>query len=69
MAEKGIHESFPMAGQSSRDCPPPPCTSAKGLKDRQELVVHIKTHKNNPSLIMEKFADYIAARESSRELQ
>jgi hypothetical protein len=67
MAEKGIHESFPMAGQSSRDCPI--CTSAKGLKDRQELVEYMKTHENNSSLIMEKFADYIAARESSRELQ
>jgi hypothetical protein len=50
MAEKGIHESFPMAGQSSRDCPI--CTSAKGLKDRQELVEYMKTHENNPSLIM-----------------
>jgi hypothetical protein len=67
MAEKGIHESFPMADQSSRDCPI--CTSAKGLKDRQELVEYMKTHENNPSVIMEKFVDYIAARESSRELQ
>ena len=67
MAEKGIHESFPMAGQSSRDCPI--CTSTKGLKDGQELVEHMKTHKNNPSVIMEKFADFIASRESSRELQ
>jgi hypothetical protein len=58
MAEKRIHEYFPMAGQSSRDCPI--CTSAKGLKDGQELVKHMKTHKNNPSLIMEKFADYMA---------
>jgi hypothetical protein len=57
-AEKGIHESFPMAGQSSRDCHI--CTSAKGLKVRKELVEHMKTHKNNPSLIMEKFADYLA---------
>ena len=47
------------------DCPI--CASAKGLKDREELVDHMKLHNNNPDL--EKFADYIAAREFSRELQ
>jgi hypothetical protein len=49
------------------DCPI--CLSAKGLKDREELVDHMKLHKNNPDLVIEKFADYIAAREFSRELQ
>lgn len=50
------------------DCPI--CTSAKGLKDRQELVDHLKLHKINPDLIIEKIADYIAVvREGSRELQ
>jgi hypothetical protein len=49
------------------DCPI--CASAKGLKDREELVHHMKLHKNNPDLIIEKIADYIAAREGSRELQ
>jgi hypothetical protein len=49
------------------DCPL--CTSAKGLKDRQELVKHMEAHRDNPDLMIEKIADYIAARESSRELQ
>ena len=45
------------------DCPV--CASAKGLKDREELVEHMKTHKNNPDLLIERFADYVAAREIS----
>jgi hypothetical protein len=49
------------------DCPI--CTSAKGLKDRQELVRHMETHRDNPDLMIEKIADYIAAHETSRELQ
>lgn len=49
------------------DCPI--CASAKGLKDREELFDHMKLHINNPDLLIEKFADYIAAREISRELQ
>lgn len=49
------------------DCPV--CASAKGLKGREELVEHMKIHKNNPDLLIEKFADYVAAREISRELQ
>lgn len=51
----------------SMDCPI--CTSAKGLKDRQELVQHMEIHRDNPELMIEKIADYISARESSRELQ
>jgi hypothetical protein len=49
------------------DCPI--CASAKGLKDRQELIQHMEMHRDNPDLMIEKIADYIAARESSRELQ
>ena len=49
------------------DCPI--CTSAKGLKDRQELVQHMETHRGNLDLMIEKIADYIAARETSRDLQ
>jgi hypothetical protein len=49
------------------DCPI--CASANGLKDRQELVQHMKTHRDNPDLMIEKIADYVAARETSRELQ
>ena len=44
------------------DCPI--CTSAKGLKDRQELVRHMEIHRDNPELMIE-----ISARERSRELQ
>jgi hypothetical protein len=51
----------------SMDCPI--CTSAKGLKHRQELVQHMEIHRDNPELMIEKIADYISARESSRELQ
>ena len=50
------------------DCPI--CTSATGLKDRKELVEHMNaSHKNNPELIIERFADFLATREGSRELQ
>jgi hypothetical protein len=49
------------------DCPI--CALSKGLNDKEELVDHMKLHKNNPDLVLEKFADYIAAREFSRELQ
>jgi hypothetical protein len=50
------------------DCPI--CASAKGLKDRQELVQHMEVHRNDPDLMIEKkIANYISARESSRELQ
>jgi hypothetical protein len=48
------------------DCPI--CTSTKGLKDGQELVPHMEIHRDNPELMIEKIADYISARESSREL-
>jgi hypothetical protein len=44
------------------------CASAKGLKDRQELVEHMAIHRDNPDLMIEKIADYIAARETSREV-
>jgi len=45
----------------------PICATAQ---DREELVDHMKLHKNNPDLlVVEKFTDYIAAREISRELQ
>ena len=44
-------------------------SSAKGLKDRQELVQHMEIHRNDPDLMIEKIADYISAREGSRELQ
>ena len=49
------------------DCPI--CASANGLKDRQKLVQHMEVHRNDPDLMIEKIADYISARESSRELQ
>ena len=49
------------------DCPI--CTSARDLKDRQELVQHMEIHRDNPELMIEKIAEYIAAYESSRELQ
>lgn len=42
------------------DCPI--CASANGLKDRQELVQHMKTHRDTPDLMIEKIADYVAAR-------
>ena len=42
------------------DCPI--CTSAKGLKDRQELVQHMEIHRDDPELMIEKIADYISAR-------
>jgi hypothetical protein len=51
----------------SMDCPI--CASAKGLKDRQELLEHMEIHRDNPDLMIEKISDYRAARESSRELQ
>jgi hypothetical protein len=38
----------------------PICSSAKGLKDRQELVQHMEIHRNNPELMIEKIADYIS---------
>jgi hypothetical protein len=41
------------------DCPIR--VSAKGLKDRQELVEHMEIHKDNPDLIIEKIADYCSA--------
>jgi hypothetical protein len=47
----------------------PVCASAKELNDREEVVDHMKLHRNNPDLLIEKIADYIAAREFSRELQ
>jgi hypothetical protein len=34
------------------DCPI--CASAKGLKDRQELVQHMEMHRDNPDLMIEK---------------
>jgi hypothetical protein len=34
----------------------PVCTSAKGLKDRRELVEHMKTHKNNPDLMIANYS-------------
>ena len=46
------------------DCPV--CASAKGLKEREELLEHMNLHKNNPDLLIEKFADYVAARELFR---
>jgi len=49
------------------DCPI--CASAKGFKERQELVQHMEIHRNDPDLIIEKIADYISTREGSRELQ
>ena len=49
------------------DCPI--CASGKGLKDRQELVQHMEIHRDDTDLMIEKIADYISARESSRELQ
>ena len=45
------------------------CASAKRLKDRQQRVQHMEIHRNDPDLMIEKIADYISARESSRELQ
>jgi hypothetical protein len=37
------------------DCPI--CTSARDLKDRQELVQHMEIHRDNPELMIEKIAD------------
>ena len=36
------------------DCPI--CASAKGLKDRQDLVQHMEVHRNDPDLMIEKIA-------------
>ena len=41
------------------DCPI--CASAKGLKDRQDLVQHMEVRRNDPDLMIEKIADYISS--------
>ncbi|MFY9873883.1 MAG: hypothetical protein WAK17_29610 [Candidatus Nitrosopolaris sp.] len=52
MKTKSFIKSLKVSLGGSMDCPI--CTSAKGLKDRQELVQHMEIHRDNPELMIEK---------------
>jgi hypothetical protein len=39
----------------------PVCASAIGLKGKEEIVEHLKSHKKNPDFMIDKFADYMIA--------
>ena len=39
----------------------PVCTSAVGMKTREELITHLNIHRNNLDLLIERFADCIIA--------
>jgi hypothetical protein len=41
----------------------PVCVSAIGMKTKEELVMHLNSHKTNPDLLIDKFAHYIIAKE------
>ena len=39
------------------------CTAATDLNSRKDLLDHMQAHRNNPDLLIEKFADYVAEHE------
>jgi hypothetical protein len=46
------------------DCPV--CSSVTGLKNKTDIVLHMGIHhKDNVGLLIDKFADYIVAKEGS----